>query len=261
MKTTIRVFLIIAVACGIQAFSFCFAQQKITGLSQLTGKTIAVPKGTVADQLVWKKFPEARIIYFDNALLCIMAVKAGKVDAAAYDEPIMRMLLGDSQDMAILPEFISNDNYAFAINPARPDLKLAIDRRIAELRESGMLASMNDYWFPASGEQPHTPNVIVEVQDGKSVSLATFPNVEPFSFRDRNGRVAGYDIELAGYIAQVLHAELLIREMEFEELIPAVANGRVDMAAAFLTKTPERMKHVLFSEPYYNGGIAVVVRK
>jgi polar amino acid transport system substrate-binding protein len=37
--------------------------------------------------------------------------------------------------------------------------------------------------------------------------------------------------------------------------------GQVDMIAACITITEARAKQVLFSAPYYDGGIAVLVRQ
>jgi polar amino acid transport system substrate-binding protein len=37
--------------------------------------------------------------------------------------------------------------------------------------------------------------------------------------------------------------------------------GKVDMIGACITITEERSKKVLFSEPYYVGGIAALVRQ
>ena len=37
--------------------------------------------------------------------------------------------------------------------------------------------------------------------------------------------------------------------------------GKVDVIAACITITEERRKNVLFSEPYYAGGIAALVRQ
>jgi len=53
----------------------------ITSLAMLKGgKTFAVPTGTVADQFVLKKVPDAKIKYFNSALDCAIALKTGKVD-------------------------------------------------------------------------------------------------------------------------------------------------------------------------------------
>ena len=43
-------------------------------------------------------------------------------------------------------------------------------------------------------------------------------------------------------------------------ILPALMAGKVDMIAACITVTEERKQKVLFSEPYYTGGIAALVR-
>ncbi|MDD8047297.1 MAG: transporter substrate-binding domain-containing protein [Verrucomicrobiota bacterium] len=49
--------------------------------------------------------------------------------------------------------------------------------------------------------------------------------------------------------------------MEFGGMIPALISGKVDIIGACITITPERAERVLFSEPYYTGGIAALVRE
>ena len=44
-------------------------------------------------------------------------------------------------------------------------------------------------------------------------------------------------------------------------LAALLVSGKVDMIAACITITEERAKSVLFSEPYYTGGIAALVRE
>lgn len=48
--------------------------------------------------------------------------------------------------------------------------------------------------------------------------------------------------------------------MEFGSLIPALASKKVDMIGACITITEERSKKVLFSNSYYTGGIAAIVK-
>jgi polar amino acid transport system substrate-binding protein len=55
--------------------------------------------------------------------------------------------------------------------------------------------------------------------------------------------------------------KLEVVNMEFGAMIPALLSGKVDMIAACITITEERAKKVLFSEPYYVGGIAALVKE
>ena len=49
--------------------------------------------------------------------------------------------------------------------------------------------------------------------------------------------------------------------LEFGALIPALIAGKVDLIGACITITEERAKQVLFSAPYYTGGISALVRQ
>jgi polar amino acid transport system substrate-binding protein len=93
------------------------------------------------------------------------------------------------------------------------------------------------------------------------LKLGTAAVTEPFSFIDASQKVVGFDIEIASYIAQKLDMKLEIINMDFGAMIPALLSGKVDMIAACITITEERAKKVLFSEPYYTGGIAALVKE
>jgi polar amino acid transport system substrate-binding protein len=93
------------------------------------------------------------------------------------------------------------------------------------------------------------------------LKLGTAAVTEPFSFMDGSQKVVGLDIELAAYVAQKLDMKLEIVNMDFGAMIPALLSGKVDMIAACITITDERAQKVLFSEPYYTGGIAALVKE
>lgn len=243
----------LAPACG-------WAQSQITGLSQLADKTIAVPQGTIAGELVLKALPGATLKYYDNVLDCAVAVKVGQADAAAYDEPSLRSILRTNSDLWLLPEFITHDAYGFAVNKNRPDLKKVADACIDELADSGVFESMRTFWYGTNG-------YFISLSRGMETGtvgvlrFGTFPRVEPFSVRLPSGEIVGIDIELASYIAYTLNMELEVYEMPYDQMIPALLQNRVDMIGAGMIITEERAKDVLFTKPYFQGGIAVLVRK
>lgn len=236
-----------------------FAQSKITHLSDLTNKRIAVPKGTIADLLVASVLPKAEILYYNNAFDCVVAVKADLADCAAYDEPVLHALLRTNNDLRLLPELITHDEYCFAVQPARTDLTAAMNVCIDRFMETNAFQNMDQAWYNNGDfSGPATP----EVTEYRGVlKFGTCSDVEPFAFKIESGDVVGFDIELAYSIAQELGLKLEVYDMAFHELIPALLNGKVDMIGAGLTFTHERAKQVLFSKPYYYGGIAALVKR
>ncbi|HPE70008.1 MAG TPA: basic amino acid ABC transporter substrate-binding protein [Thermotogota bacterium] len=87
---------------------------------------------------------------------------------------------------------------------------------------------------------------------------ATFP---PFEFVNEKNQAVGFDIDLAKVIADALGVELKVEDVQFDGLIPALQVGKFDMVIAGMTITEERRKEVLFSDPYFDAGQVIVVRK
>jgi polar amino acid transport system substrate-binding protein len=240
--------------------SGCSKREKITSIQQLAEKEFAVPSGTTADKLVLSKFPKAKFKYFNSVLDAALAVKAGKADAAAYDEPILKNISAKNSGLTVLPEMLTTDNYGFAVQPGKTELKKSIDLVVGELRKNGGYDAMLLRWFPKSGSPAAMPEIKLTGSKGV-LKLGTAAVTEPFAFIDGSQKVVGFDVELARRIAQQLGMTLEVVNMDFGALIPALVSGKVDMIAACITITDERAKMVLFSEPYYSGGIAAMVRE
>ncbi|MEM7588881.1 MAG: ABC transporter substrate-binding protein [Myxococcota bacterium] len=79
----------------------------------------------------------------------------------------------------------------------------------------------------------------------------------PFEFQ-QNGKLVGFDVDLARLIAHELEAKVEFHEMDFSALIPALKSGRIDMVISGVSKNPEREKNVDFSRPYYQSHLAAV---
>ena len=225
----------------------------------LEDKVFAVPAGTAADQMVLDRFPEAGILYFNSVLHCALAVKEGKAHAAAYDLPVLTNIQANLDGLTVLDEFIMDDQYGFAVRLDDQRLKEAMDRVLARIREDGTYDEMHNRWFPKQGDPGPMPDIPLNGQNGV-LNFGTAAVTEPMSYVFADQGVIGFDIEYARYIAQELGMELNIVNMEFGALLPALISGKVDMIGAGLSITEERAKSVLFSEPYYKGGLAVIVR-
>jgi polar amino acid transport system substrate-binding protein len=142
----------------------------------------------------------------------------------------------------------------------KQELKKTIDLVVSELRANGTYDMMLQRWLPKTGNPGSMP--VVNSTGSKGVlKFGTAAVTEPFSFVDGSQKIVGFDIELAGYVAQKLDMKLEVVNIDFGAMIPALMAGKVDMIGACLTITDERAKKVLFSEPYYSGGIAALVKE
>lgn len=76
----------------------------------------------------------------------------------------------------------------------------------------------------------------------------------PFEFLDANGKIVGFDIDLAKRIADNLGKTLEIKDMEFEGEILSLKQGKIDLIMSGMDITPSRMQEI-FMVPYHGNGV------
>jgi polar amino acid transport system substrate-binding protein len=81
----------------------------------------------------------------------------------------------------------------------------------------------------------------------------------PFEMTDPQGRPAGVSVRLAEALGRHLGREVVIENIAFDGLIPALKTRRIDCIISSLTATPERARAIAFSDPYMTIGLAILV--
>ena len=102
------------------------------------------------------------------------------------------------------------------------------------------------------------------VNPGK-LTVATSPDFAPYEFYyiDENGdaQLSGFDVALAGVIADKLGLELEVIPMDFDGILMELQSGNVDIGLAGFSPDPERAETFDFSDIYYLGGQSFCVTK
>lgn len=97
------------------------------------------------------------------------------------------------------------------------------------------------------------------------LTVATSPDFAPYEFyaigEDGTPTLAGFDIALAGYIADYLGLELDIIPMDFDGVLSELSAKNVDLGMAGLSPDPKRENIMDFSDLYYLGGQSFVCLK
>jgi len=81
----------------------------------------------------------------------------------------------------------------------------------------------------------------------------------PFEMTDPQGRPTGVSVRLAEALGKHLGRAVVIENIAFDGLIPALKTGKIDCIISSLTATPERGRAIAFSEPYLKTGLALLV--
>lgn len=102
------------------------------------------------------------------------------------------------------------------------------------------------------------------IRDKGTLVVGTSADYAPFEFPIvRNGKkqIVGYDMMVAGKIADDLGVKLKIVNTEFPSLVSELKDRKIDLVMAGMVSTPERRKVILFSKPYYEVYNVVLVQK
>ncbi len=75
------------------------------------------------------------------------------------------------------------------------------------------------------------------------------------------GYADGYDVQIAKEIAKGLGLEPVAVKLEWDGLIEALGQGKIDVIIAGMTATPEREQSIDFTDPYYVGVYGLMVQK
>ena len=92
----------------------------------------------------------------------------------------------------------------------------------------------------------------VQAKDWKDIRIAFDVPYEPFEYKDENGELTGFEVELAEAMCAEMKANCEFVIQAWDGMIPGLLARKFDAIMSSMSITPERAERVLFSEPYYN---------
>ena len=82
---------------------------------------------------------------------------------------------------------------------------------------------------------------------------------QPFNWT-QNYFADGYDIAVAKYLSNDLNRPVVIKRTNWEDLIPSLQSGSINMILAGMSSTAERRKTIDFTDPYLESDLAFLIR-
>jgi len=73
----------------------------------------------------------------------------------------------------------------------------------------------------------------------------------PFTFIDKKGEPAGFDVDSINWIAREMGFKVKHKPIEWAAIVPSLKGKKIDMIASGMSITPERKAAVNFSTPYW----------
>ena len=151
---------------------------------------------------------------------------------------------------------LTEEEYAFGVDKAQPELLEATNKFIAKIMENGTFDAICNNYF-GDGE-PVAVKSAVEDPTKDQLIVATNAAFAPFEYMEGDSYY-GIDMEIAALLAEELGKELVVQNMKFESVCLSVGQHKCDIAMAGLTVKEERMEHVNFSDSYYVASQKIIV--
>ena len=232
-----------------------------TSLEELQQKTIGIPVGTSFDLLISESFPEAQLDYYNNQGDLLAALAAGKIDTFPSDEPVIRYIMNQREDITYIPEDVETFEFAYCFAKTEEGQRLCdqISDFILGLKTDGTLGRLSTKWFGTDESEKPILNYQELPATNGTLVMATDVDYVPFEYL-RDGMVVGYDVEIAALFCQAYGYGLRVEIMNLDSVLPAIQTGKCSFGGSAITITPERAESVLFSEPNYTSGTVMVVK-
>ena len=242
--------------------------KKISSADDLPGATIGVQLGTTGDTYATELEeepeegqPAAKIERYDAGADAVNALKQGKVDCVIIDNEPAKVFVSKNDDLQILPDPFTDEDYAVAIKKGNTELTDKINAALDELEADGTLKKIIDNYIgdDTKGSFKYESPADADRSNGTLV-MATNAAFPPYEMIE-NGDVVGIDPDIMRAVCDKLGMELKIEDMKFEAIIAAVQSGKADVGVAGMTVDEDRLQNVDFSRSYAKGKQVIIVKK
>jgi len=103
-------------------------------------------------------------------------------------------------------------------------------------------------------DSPPTPEV-----KSKAFRVGVSPDYPPMIFK-LNYRITGVEADLALRLGEALGSPVEFVEMDWDQLIPSLMEGKIDIIMSGMTITEARKVRINFTDPYLKSGLATLMR-
>ena len=152
---------------------------------------------------------------------------------------------------------LTEEEYAFAIGKNDTEFLAQVNSFLTEIKANGEFQAIVDKYFGGG-----TPSAVVSATENSAkdqLIVATNAAFAPFEYMEGEN-FYGIDMEIGAALAKKLGKELVIKNIEFDSVVPYVENGYADIGMAGLTVNETRKLVVTFSDTYYDASQMIIVK-
>ena len=104
--------------------------------------------------------------------------------------------------------------------------------------------------FLVAQKSSGTDEVWANIEKTGVIKVGTDPTWPPYQLRDDQGKIVGFEVDLANAVAAKLNLTIQWQDTAFGSIITSVQGGQLDMGVSGFSIRPDRLEQVSFSVPH-----------
>jgi len=229
-------------------------------IRELDGKTIGVEHGTIYDVSAKTNIVDPSIEYIGSVPDIMVALRDGTIDAGIFSDIIYDEKIAEEYGLFSIGSLGSEEiAYALSKNERGQALKTELDEYILKIKAGGELEAYREKWLQSDGNRDVDYDGLEDINGTIRMAVSTDTGA-PVCYRSGD-KYLGFDIDIIVGFAREYGYDLEITDYSFRDLMSVMEEGTCDIGVSNITITENRKKRMLFSEPYYESQVTVVVRK
>jgi ABC-type amino acid transport substrate-binding protein len=239
------------------------------------GYTIAVVTGTTFEKKAreFTKVSEVKLYEDDNQTL--QELNSGRVDAVITDRLVGLIGIneGGYKDLQLSGDLLYRETIAVAFNLKDQTLRQAVNRALKEVIDDGTYAAISRKYFGQDileglkcesthpDEPQGTDDSWKKAKQAGRIRFAMSGGYPPFNFYNEHNELTGFDVEIGKAVCARLKVEYVPITTAWDGIVEGLRAKRYEGIWGSMAITPERLKVVDFSDPYYLSGAQLIVSK
>ncbi|MBF0448095.1 MAG: transporter substrate-binding domain-containing protein [Magnetococcales bacterium] len=241
----------------------------IEGLSDLAGKSIAIPKGHSDVEITRKKYPNIKIVTVNNVAEALNAVVTGKAQAAHGNFAVYNYFIQENNITNLIiaaPSDVAGGDLSMGVRNDWPEFVAILEKALASITRTESQTIRRKWVADSStGQDPPLVDLTLEerrwLKKNKNFRLGIDPSWAPFEFINEQGEYSGISSGYVDLIRTRLGISLVPKlDLSWAEAMEQVQLGRIDVIST-LVKTPKREKFLNFTNPYTSFPMVITTRK
>lgn len=240
----------------------------IDSLEKLEGKTVVIPKGFFAQQLLEEYYPKIKQIQVKDSLEALRLLSLGKADATVDKKNVLDYLISTKNISEVVPTNYVNDNrlishISIAVSKEKPLLKSILNKAQDSISEQELL-DLKRKWFGTNEiideKKFLTKDEKRYITNKNVIKMCNIIDTKPIEFYEDN-KVQGINIDLLDLVAKKLEIRFEnIKVNNFDMAKKYLNEGNCDILPTILRD--ESLENIAnFTNPMLSYKLAILTQK